>query len=72
VRYTIERDGFIKEFEDVGGMVLANACGPCIGQWARHIDDPTVRTRSLLLTTGILQKEMMAFPALMLSLVHLN
>lgn len=40
VRYTIERDGFIKEFEDVGGIVLANACGPCIGQWARHIDDP--------------------------------
>jgi aconitate hydratase len=40
VRYTIERDGFIKEFEDVGGMVLANACGPCIGQWSRHIDDP--------------------------------
>ena len=40
VRYTIERDGFIKEFEDVGGLVLANACGPCIGQWARHIDDP--------------------------------
>ncbi|HMK25491.1 MAG TPA: aconitate hydratase [Chitinophagaceae bacterium] len=40
VRFTIERDGFIKEFENVGGMVLANACGPCIGQWARHIDDP--------------------------------
>jgi aconitate hydratase len=40
VRFTIERDGFIKEFEDVGGVVLANACGPCIGQWARHIDDP--------------------------------
>jgi aconitate hydratase len=40
VRYTIERDGFIQSFEDVGGMVLANACGPCIGQWARHIDDP--------------------------------
>ena len=40
VRYTIERDGFIQIFEDVGGMVLANACGPCIGQWARHIDDP--------------------------------
>jgi aconitate hydratase len=39
VRYTIERDGFIKEFEEVGGVVLANACGPCIGQWARHIDD---------------------------------
>ncbi|HVZ56132.1 MAG TPA: aconitate hydratase [Chitinophagaceae bacterium] len=40
VRYTIERDGFIKQFEDAGGVVLANACGPCIGQWARHIDDP--------------------------------
>lgn len=40
VRYTIERDGFIDDFEKVGGLVLANACGPCIGQWARHIDDP--------------------------------
>jgi aconitate hydratase len=40
VRFTIERDGFIKTFESVGGVVLANACGPCIGQWARHIDDP--------------------------------
>ena len=40
VRYTIERDGFIKQFEEAGGVVLANACGPCIGQWARHIDDP--------------------------------
>ena len=40
VRFTIERDGFIADFEKVGGVVLANACGPCIGQWARHIDDP--------------------------------
>ncbi len=40
VRYTIERDGFINDFESVGGVVLANACGPCIGQWARHVDDP--------------------------------
>ena len=40
VRFTIERDGFINTFEKVGGIVLANACGPCIGQWARHIDDP--------------------------------
>jgi aconitate hydratase len=40
VRYTIERDGFISQFEEAGGVVLANACGPCIGQWARHIDDP--------------------------------
>jgi aconitate hydratase len=36
VRYTIERDGLIRTFEEIGGVVLANACGPCIGQWARH------------------------------------
>ncbi len=36
IRYTVERDGLLKSFEDMGGMVLANACGPCIGQWARH------------------------------------
>ena len=35
IRYTIARDGQLKAFEDIGGMVLANACGPCIGQWAR-------------------------------------
>ena len=40
VRYTIERDGLIEDFHGIGGMVLANACGPCIGQWARHMDDP--------------------------------
>jgi len=36
VRYTIERDGLLDDFEKIGGTVLANACGPCIGQWARH------------------------------------
>jgi aconitate hydratase len=36
VRYTCERDGLLKTFEKIGGVVLANACGPCIGQWARH------------------------------------
>ncbi|MBC8467356.1 MAG: aconitate hydratase, partial [Candidatus Marinimicrobia bacterium] len=35
VRYTIERDGFIDIFEQLGADVFANACGPCIGQWAR-------------------------------------
>jgi aconitase (EC 4.2.1.3) len=40
VRYTIEKDGFLDTFAQIGGVVLANACGPCIGQWARHIDDP--------------------------------
>ena len=32
---TISRDGILQDFEDVGGTVLANACGPCIGQWKR-------------------------------------
>ncbi len=41
VRYTVERDGLLGIFEKIGGVVLANACGPCIGQWARHTDDPT-------------------------------
>ncbi|MEO6521937.1 MAG: aconitate hydratase [Mucilaginibacter sp.] len=41
VRYTVERDGYLKTFESMGGVVLANACGPCIGQWARHTDDPS-------------------------------
>jgi aconitate hydratase len=41
VRYTVERDGYLGTFESMGGIVLANACGPCIGQWARHTDDPT-------------------------------
>ena len=40
VRYTTERDGILKEFEDIGGVIMANACGPCIGQWKRHTDDP--------------------------------
>ncbi|MDA3942690.1 MAG: aconitate hydratase [Bacteroidetes bacterium] len=39
VRYTVERDGYLKTFEAIGGVVLANACGPCIGQWARHNAD---------------------------------
>jgi len=40
VRFTIERDGMLATFDKMGGIVLANACGPCIGQWARHVDDP--------------------------------
>ncbi|MES2387978.1 MAG: aconitate hydratase [Bacteroidota bacterium] len=41
VRFTTERDGLLETFDKMGGVVLANACGPCIGQWARHTDDPT-------------------------------
>jgi aconitate hydratase len=36
VRYTIERDGYIDTFQKIGGTVFANACGPCIGMWARE------------------------------------
>ncbi|HKK63821.1 MAG TPA: aconitate hydratase, partial [Bacteroidales bacterium] len=39
VRYTVDRDGLLDSFEKIGGVVLANACGPCIGQWARHNAD---------------------------------
>lgn len=35
VRYTIDRDGFIKTFDKIGAKVFANACGPCIGMWNR-------------------------------------
>ena len=47
VRFTVERDGFLDKFEKMGGVVLANACGPCIGQWARHSDDPNKKNSIL-------------------------
>ena len=47
IRYTVERDGILAAFEETGATVLANACGPCIGQWARHTDDPN-RANSIL------------------------
>ncbi|MEZ4887522.1 MAG: aconitate hydratase [Chitinophagales bacterium] len=40
VRFTVQRDGQLDVLEKIGGVVLANACGPCIGQWARHTKDP--------------------------------
>lgn len=41
IRYTAERDGIIGDFEKIGGIIMTNACGPCIGQWRRHTDDNT-------------------------------
>lgn len=41
IRYTAERDGIIGDFEKIGATIMANACGPCIGQWKRHTDDNT-------------------------------
>ncbi|HML64096.1 MAG TPA: aconitate hydratase [Dysgonomonas sp.] len=40
VRYTAERDGILPAFEEVGATIMANACGPCIGQWKRESKDP--------------------------------
>ena len=39
VRYTIERDGLLEVFDQLGAVVLANACGPCIGQWKRATNE---------------------------------
>ena len=39
VRFTAERDGIIQIFENLDAKIFTNACGPCIGQWARY-DDP--------------------------------
>src|ERR1035437_1304145 len=47
VRYTADRDGVLAEFESVGGIIMANACGPCIGQWKRESDQPD-RPNSIL------------------------
>ena len=41
IRATAERDGMIEAFEQIGATIMANACGPCIGQWKRETDDPT-------------------------------
>jgi aconitate hydratase len=40
VRATAERDGLLAPFEQFGGVIMANACGPCIGQWKRQTDEP--------------------------------
>jgi aconitate hydratase len=49
VRYTVERDGQLRAFEEMGGVVLANACGPCIGQWKR--EGPDAKGRNAILTS---------------------
>ncbi|MEI7500549.1 MAG: aconitate hydratase [Bacteroidota bacterium] len=47
IRYTCERDGLLEVFNSIGGVIMANACGPCIGQWSRKIDNPE-RKNSIL------------------------
>jgi aconitate hydratase len=41
IRATVERDGFLDDLIAIGATVLANACGPCIGQWDRQLVDAT-------------------------------
>ena len=48
VRFTIERDGLINDLEGMGAMVFANACGPCIGQWARFSDPMNAPKNSIV------------------------
>ncbi len=43
IHNTAERDGLLQAFEAIGGVTMANACGPCIGQWKREMDNPTRR-----------------------------
>ncbi len=47
IRYTAERDGILQIFEDAGATIIANACGPCIGQWKRD-DDENERVNSIV------------------------
>ncbi|KAL7923598.1 aconitate hydratase [Trichoderma austrokoningii] len=50
IRATLERDGTLKTFEAAGGVLLSNACGPCIGQWQRQ-DGVTKGTSNAILTS---------------------
>ncbi len=48
VRYTAERDGILDTFEKLGAKVFTNACGPCIGQWARYSDPKNAPKNSIV------------------------
>ncbi len=48
VRYTAERDGLLKIFEDLDATIFTNACGPCIGQWARYNDPKNAPKNSIV------------------------
>ena len=52
VRATIERDGLLADFEALGATVLANACGPCIGQWDRSGDENYVPGQANVIVTS--------------------
>jgi len=49
IRATITRDGIADKFEKVGGVVMSNSCGPCIGQWKRH--DKKIGEKNTIVTS---------------------
>jgi aconitate hydratase len=48
VRYTAERDGILQVFEKLNAKIFTNACGPCIGQWARYSDPKNAPKNSIV------------------------
>ncbi|MDJ0644929.1 MAG: aconitate hydratase [Flavobacteriaceae bacterium] len=48
VRFTAERDGLLQKFEDLDATIFTNACGPCIGQWARYSDPKNAPKNSIV------------------------
>ena len=48
IRYTAERDGILQIFEDLDATIFTNACGPCIGQWARYNDPKNAPKNSIV------------------------
>ena len=48
VRYTADRDGLLGIFENLGATIFTNACGPCIGQWARYSDPKNAPKNSII------------------------
>ncbi|WP_412984528.1 aconitate hydratase [Pontimicrobium sp. IMCC45349] len=48
VRYTAERDGILEVFEKLDATIFTNACGPCIGQWARYSDPKNAPKNSIV------------------------
>ena len=48
VRYTADRDGLLKAFKDLDATIFTNACGPCIGQWARYSDPKNAPKNSIV------------------------
>ncbi|MDR3188362.1 MAG: aconitate hydratase [Prevotellaceae bacterium] len=51
IRRTAERDGLMDDFRRIGAVIMANACGPCIGQWKRYTDSRCSTVRNSIVTS---------------------